>query len=276
MHPLVEHMAPYVHVEGPAVAPGDGPRGAHPAVHVRPPCLKEFERWQAVSGGIVGMVTLSPHWPQAPQYIAHLAAHGVHVALGHTEASSTQIAAAVQAGARLSTHLGNGSHAMLHRRSNPLWTQLADDQLYASFIADGHHLSPELLKVMLRSKGLERSLIVSDVTAIGGLPAGLYDASIGGAVSLSADGRLSPNDGIGEYLAGAALPLIAGISTLVRQAGLRLDEALRLATCNPGRWVGGRGLLEAKQVADLVQFEWDGMSALPTVTGVWLNGQQMV
>ena len=275
--PLVARMVPYVHVEGPAIAPEDGPRGAHPAAHVRAPDVEEFRRWQAASDGLVGMVTLSPHWPQAPAYIAALVAAGVHVALGHTDASAEQIGAAVDAGARLSTHLGNGSHAQINRRRNPLWTQLAEDRLCASFIADGHHLGRDALKVMLRAKGLERALIVSDATAIGGMPPGRYDASIGGAVSLSADGRLSPNDGSGEYLAGAALPLFSGVATLVRQSGLALGDALLLATRNPGRWVGGRGVLAPGQPADLVRFEFDpDRPGAPRVTGVWSGGVQVV
>ncbi|MBC7705643.1 MAG: amidohydrolase family protein [Rhodoferax sp.] len=275
--PLVARMVPYVHVEGPAIAPEDGPRGAHPAAHVRAPDLQEFHRWQAASDGLVGMVTVSPHWPQAPTYIAALVAAGVHVALGHTDASAAQITAAVDAGARLSTHLGNGLHAQINRRRSPLWSQLVEDRLCASYIADGHHLSDQVLKVMLRAKGLERSLIVSDATAIGGLPPGRYDASIGGAVSLSADGRLSPNDGSGEYLAGAALPLFSGVATLMRQAGLGLGDALMLATRNPGRWVGGRGVLAPGQRADLVRFEFaPDLPGAPRVTGVWAGGVQMV
>jgi len=276
LYPLVARMAPYVHVEGPHIAPENGPRGAHPAAHVRPPNIAEFERWQAASGGLVGMVTLSPHWPEALPYIAHLTAAGVHVALGHTDASAAQIVAAVDAGARLSTHLGNGSHALINRRRNPLWVQLAEDRLCASFIADGHHLDRDALKVMLRAKGLERALLVSDTTAIGGMPAGIYDASIGGKVQLTADGRLSMNDGTGQYLAGAALPLIAGLATLVRQVGLNLPDALTLATANPGRWVGGRGLLAPGQPADLLRFEWNEATAIPQITGVWLGGRQMV
>ena len=275
--PQVARMVPYVHVEGPSIAPEDGPRGAHPAAHVRPPSLEEFGRWQAASDGLVGMVTLSPHWPQTPAYIAALVAAGVHVALGHTDASAGQITAAVDAGARLSTHLGNGLHAQINRRRSPLWTQLVEDRLCASYIADGHHLSDEVLQVMLRAKGLERSLIVSDATAIGGLPPGRYDASIGGAVSLSADGRLSPNDGSGEYLAGAALPLFSGVATLVRRAGLGLGNALLLATRNPGRWVGGRGVLAPGRPADLLRFEFDpDLPGAPRVTGVWSAGVQVV
>ena len=276
LDPVVANMVPYVHVEGPAIAPEDGPRGAHPAAHVRAPSVAEFERWQQASGSVVGMVTLSPHWPESAAYISHLVASGVHVALGHTDASPAQIVAAVDAGARISTHLGNGMYAMINRRRNPFWAQLVDDRLCASFIADGHHLAPDLLKVMLRSKGLGQSMIVSDATAIGGMSAGHYQASIGGAVTLSANGRLSMDDGSDQYLAGAALPLLAGVANLVRDGGLGLSDALGLATVQPGRWVGGRGLLAPGQPADLIRFNWDTTMVAPQLTGVWLGGQSMI
>ena len=276
LDPVVANMVPYVHVEGPSIAPEDGPRGAHPAAHVRAPSVAEFDRWQQASGSVVGMVTLSPHWPESAAYISHVVASGVHVALGHTDASPAQIVAAVDAGARISTHLGNGMYAMINRRRNPFWAQLVDDRLCASFIADGHHLAPDLLKVMLRSKGLGQSMIVSDATAIGGMSAGHYQASIGGAVTLSANGRLSMNDGSDQYLAGAALPLLAGVANLVRDGGLGLSDALGLATVQPGRWVGGRGLLAPGQPADLIRFNWDTTMVAPQLTGVWLGGQSMI
>jgi N-acetylglucosamine-6-phosphate deacetylase len=275
-HPIVRRMVPFVHVEGPHIAPEDGPRGAHPVEHVRPPSLDEFARWQAASGGLVGLVTLSPHWAGATEYIAGLVRQGVRVSIGHTAANAAQIAAAVEAGARLSTHLGNGSHATMNRRENHLWPQLADDRLTAMFIADGHHLSPHLLKVMLRAKGLDRALVVSDTVALGGMPAGRYRTPVGGAVILREDGFLGLDDGTGNYLAGAALPMLAAIPVLVHQGGLTLAEAVRLMTANPGRWTGGRGEFKAGAEADLVQFEWDGSSSLPVVRAVWLAGERVV
>ncbi|KGM33979.1 N-acetylglucosamine-6-phosphate deacetylase, partial [Inquilinus limosus] len=187
--PLIAHMIPAVHVEGPHISPEDGPRGAHPRDQVRPPDLAEFDRWQAACGGLVGLVTLSPHHDGAPDYIRGLTARGVLVAIGHTDASPAQIAAAVEAGAALSTHLGNGIAATLPRHPNPIWSQLAEDRLTASFIADGHHLPADVLKAMLRAKGLERAVLVSDAAALGGLAPGLYDQPVGGRVELTADGR---------------------------------------------------------------------------------------
>jgi N-acetylglucosamine-6-phosphate deacetylase len=225
---------------------------------------------------LVKLVTLSPHWPEAPVYIGHLVKAGVTVSLGHTSADAAHIAAAVEAGASLSTHLGNGSHAMLNRRHNHLWPQLADDRLTAMFIADGHHLTPAQLRVMLRAKGPGRSLVVSDTVALGGMAPGKYETTIGGKVVLREDGFLAIDDGTGDYLAGAASPLVAAIPVLVNQVGLSLAEALDLLTTSPGRQVGGRGVLAAGQPADLLALRWDGSNSVPAVAGVWLRGDQVV
>jgi N-acetylglucosamine-6-phosphate deacetylase len=275
-YPEVAAMVAGIHVEGPHIAPEDGPRGAHPAADVRAPSVAEFDRWQQAAGGLVKLVTLSPHWSEAPAYIRRLVKAGVTVSLGHTSADAAQIAAAVEAGASLSTHLGNGSHAMLNRRHNHLWPQLADDRLTAMFIADGHHLTPAQLKVMLRAKGAGRTLFVSDTVALGGMAPGKYETPIGGKVVLYASGFLAIDDGTRSYLAGAASPLVAAIPVLVNQVGLTLGEAVELMTSSPGRQVGGRGVLAAGQPADLVALRWDGSNSVPAVAGVWLRGNQVV
>jgi N-acetylglucosamine-6-phosphate deacetylase len=270
--PVLAHSIPFAHVEGPHVSPEDGPRGAHPREHVRPPDLAEFRRWQEASGGLVGMVTLSPHDDAATSYIRALAAGGVRVAIGHTNASPDQITAAVDAGAVLSTHLGNGAAASLPRHPNLLWTQLAEDRLTATFIADGHHLPADTFRAMLRAKGIERSVLVSDSVALGGMPPGLYEQPIGGRVELTADGRLGL---VGTpFLAGAVRPLADGVALAVRMARIRLDEALRLATANPGRFVGGRGVVRVGAPADLVRFRWSPDERTLAIETVLVQGRE--
>ena len=253
-YPLVKRAVPFAHVEGPFISRHDGPRGAHPAAHVRDADITEYERWQAASGGLVGLLTLSPHSDAAIELVRHAAGQGVHVALGHTDATPEQIHAAAAAGATLSTHLGNGASAMLPRHPNVIWAQLADDRLTATLIGDSHHLPADTLRVMLRAKGLERALLVSDVAAPGGLEPGIYHQTIGGRVELQANGRLgTPGT---PYLAGAALPLGDCVARTVGMTGLSLAQVLGLATRNPGRFAGGRGKLEVGAAADLILFEW--------------------
>src|SRR5262249_34602910 len=128
---------PRFHLEGPYISPEDGPRGAHPKEFVRKPDWDEFRRWQDSAGGRIKLVTLAPELEGALSFIEKLAESAIVVSIGHTAASRMQIRDAVSAGAKLSTHLGNGSHAVLPRHDNYIWEQLAAEELWASVICDG-------------------------------------------------------------------------------------------------------------------------------------------
>jgi N-acetylglucosamine-6-phosphate deacetylase len=272
--PLTRHAIPFVHVEGPHLSDQDGPRGVHPREHIRPPDLAEFLRWQEACDGLVGMVTVSPHFEGSTGYIRELVARGVRVAIGHTHATPEQVRAAADAGATLSTHLGNGAHAVLPRHPNYVWAQLADDRLCAGFIADGHHLPADTLVAMLRAKGLRRSLLVSDATTLAGSPPGVYHTSVGGEVELSPDGRLSYRGT--PFLAGAARPVTDGVAHVANLGPFSLAEALELATRSPGRFVGDRGVLEVGAPADLITFTWRPGDTTLTIDRVWVAGQEVV
>ena len=268
---LVRHAVPFVHVEGPSISSLDGPRGAHPLPHVRAPLLAEFGRWQDASGGLVGLVTLAPEYAEAPDYIRAVTKTGVLVALGHSAALPEHIEAAAAAGAQLSTHLGNGAAAMLPRHPNFIWSQLADDRLTATFIADGHHLPADTFKAMLRAKGLDRAVLVSDSVSLAGMPPGRYEQPVGGTVEVSADGRIGVADT--PYLAGAGMPLCGNVAMAIKMAGLSLADGLQLATANPGRFVGGRGRLEIGAVADLVRFSWQPGDRQLTIESTYSMGR---
>jgi N-acetylglucosamine-6-phosphate deacetylase len=264
------HAMPRIHIEGPWIASEDGPRGAHPPEHVRPPDSAEFERWQQASGGIIGMVTLSPHYQQAPAVTAALVARGITVAIGHTAANDAQIDAVVSAGASLSTHLGNGIASTLQRHPNPIWTQLGDDRLHASLIADGFHLAPAVFRSMLRAKGLGRTVLVSDSAQPAGLPPGRYDG-VGGTVELTGKGRLGI---VGtEYLAGSGMNLAQCVARAISMGGIGLGEALLLATRNPGRFLGGYGRLEVGAPADLISFRWAEGATTLEIVDIVANGK---
>ena len=272
-HWLVAEMVCGVHIEGPSVSYMDGPRGAHPLAHVRPPSIAEFNRWQEASGDLVRLVTLAPEQAGAIDYIRHLSSHDVHVALGHTAASPEQVHAAAEAGARLSTHLGNGAAAILPRHPNFIWAQLADDRLTATFIVDGWHLPPDTFKAMLRAKGMDHSVLVSDTVALAGMPPGIYDQPIGGHVEVSPEGRIGVAGT--PYLAGASLPLSANVAIAIEMAGLSLADALRFATENPGRFVDDRGRLEVGARADLFTFEWSAGARRLAVLETWVHGEKV-
>jgi N-acetylglucosamine-6-phosphate deacetylase len=226
------------HVEGPHIGPEDGPRGAHPARWVRRPDIDEFARWQDATGGKIRIVTLSPHWPEACAYISAVTKTGVVASIGHTGANAEQIARAVDAGATLSTHLGNAAHKMVPKFPNCLWDQLAEDRLSASFIVDGLHLDPSFLRVALRAKSVERTILVTDAAAPAGAVPGRY--RLGELdVEMTGDDRVVLAGT--QKLAGSALRMNVAIGNLVKVGGVSLRDAVRTATTNPARVIGLEG-----------------------------------
>lgn len=231
--PLVGQSVAGIHLEGPFLSTQDGPRGAHNLEHIKAPDWSLFQRWQDAAQGRIRLVTLSPEWKHADDFIRHCVAEDVVVSIGHTAASAEQVASAVNAGARMSTHLGNGTHLMLPRHPNYLWEQLAQDSLWCAMIADGEHLPLSVLKVFICAKG-ERAMLVSDVTCHAGMPAGRYRSHIGGEVILSAEGRLSMAENP-ALLAGSAQGLLHGINTLVKNDLVSVAEAIEMGSRRPAQ-----------------------------------------
>jgi N-acetylglucosamine-6-phosphate deacetylase len=247
-----------IHLEGPFLSPEDGPRGAHDRQYIKAPDWELFQRWQDTACGRIRLVTLSPEWPGAGAFIERCVESGVFVSIGHTAASPEQIRDAVSAGARMSTHLGNGSHLMLPRHPNYIWEQLALDDLHACMIADGFHLPDSVMKVMLRVKQ-SKAMLVSDAVYLCGMPPGEYENHIGGNVVLTPEGRLYVKENP-KLLAGSALMLHHGIARLARTGIAGLSEAWEMASLRPSSFMGlpsSAGIVPGAP-ADLVLFAWDG------------------
>lgn len=244
-----------IHLEGPFLSLEDGPRGAHPKTFVKAPDWDLFEKWQTTAEGRIRIITLSPEWPESIDFIKRCVASGVVVAIGHTSASPEQIRCAVDAGARMSTHLGNASHALLPRHSNYVWEQLASEQLWSTLIADGFHLPDALLKIFLKVKP-DKSILVSDATSYADLPAGAYSGHIGGDVVLDSSGRLYMAESP-QMLAGSAQSLLWCVNQLLRKHIVPLSEAWEMASLKPMEAVFGAvtNSLEIGNPADLVVFE---------------------
>ena len=260
----VDGAIPGIHVEGPYISSEDGPRGAHMLQYVRDPDWDEFRRWQETSGGKIRILTLAPERSGAIRFIEKVVESGVIVSLGHTAAEPTHIDAAIKAGARMSTHLGNGSHSMLPRHSNYIWEQLSRDELWMGFMADGHHLPPSVVKCLVRAKGLNRSILVSDAVALAGMPPGRYDGEAISGVEDPREVDLSPEGKISlagtPYLAGAGLLIDSGVQNAVGFCDIPLSQAVRMASYNPARALGieGKtGSLDSGKSADMVLLRWD-------------------
>jgi N-acetylglucosamine-6-phosphate deacetylase len=242
------------HLEGPYISPEDGPRGAHARQHVRPPDWEEFLRLQESARGLIRLVTLAPEWPGATWFIERLVQSGVVVALGHTAATPAQVREGVAAGARLSTHLGNGSHAMLPRHENYLWEQLADDRLWASLITDGFHLPRAVVRCVVRVKTPARIILTCDASSLAGSPPGRY-REWDQEFEVCADGRvIVPGT---PFLAGSGVFTDDCLSKVIDFAGVSLADAIDMAGARPRELLGYPAVaLEAGAPADLVLFSW--------------------
>jgi N-acetylglucosamine-6-phosphate deacetylase len=230
-------MVPGFHLEGPFLSPLPGYAGCHPAEAMLDPDPALLARLVRGLRRPVRLLTLAPERPGAPALIRWAVGQGMLVALGHTAAAAAAIAAAVRAGARLSTHLGNALPQPQPKFLNPLMAQLAEDGLTAGFIADGIHVPPTALKVMLRAKGPRRAVLVTDATAAAAAPPGLYGFA-GMRIERSADGSVRvPGSPV---LAGSALRLDQAVRNLVGWGLAGPAAAMRLAADRPAALLGWR------------------------------------
>lgn len=227
---IVEACVGGIHLEGPFISPQPGAKGAHNEAFIKAPDWELFSRFQKAAGGRIKIITLAPEWETAPEFIEKAVRSGVVVSIGHSLADSLQIKRAVEAGARMSTHLGNGIPLMLKRHPNMIWDQLAEENLTTSIIADGIHLPDAFIKVVKKVKG-DALMVVSDATCYAGMPPGEYHSHIGGDVVLDENKRVSLKGEPG-LLAGAAKSLLENLETLLEHNLCNLGEAWRMASVN--------------------------------------------
>jgi N-acetylglucosamine-6-phosphate deacetylase len=253
--PVVAAALPGFHLEGPYISPDDGPRGAHATEYVRDPDIGEFRRLQDAAGGRIRLVTLAPERPRATSLIQELTRAGVVVAIGHTAATPARIRDAVAAGARLSTHLGNGSHAVLPRHDNYVWEQLAADELWASFIPDGHHLPASIVKTIVRVKTPGRAIITCDASSLAGLAPGRY-REWGAEFEVQPGGKVVvPGT---PFLAGSGVFTDVCVANAIHMAGVSLRDAIDMAGARPRELLGlPQNELAVGATGPLMLFDWE-------------------
>ncbi len=274
-YPELACAIPGIHIEGPFISSEDGPRGIHDLRYVRKPDYDEFVEWQDAAGGRIRQLTIAPELPGALDFIRRVSSEGVIISIGHTAADPKIIRESVKAGASMSTHLGNGSHGMLPRLKNYIWEQLAADELSASIITDGFHLPPSVVKIILRTKGLDRLIIVSDIVVMGGMKPGIYKRG-GIDVEVCEDGHLGFAGT--EYLAGSGHLLNFSLAWLMNEIRLSPGDAVTLCTSNPQRlFFPSEPVPELKpgNTADLTLFNWDRGDPQIEVLTTWRQGKKV-
>ena len=250
-----------MHVEGPYISPEDGYRGVHQQRFVRNPDPAELERFQRAARGFIRLVTIAPERPGAEAFTRAAVAMGIRVAMGHTGATAAETARAADAGLTLCTHLFNGCVQLVDRHANVIYAQLAEDRLWGCFIADGHHVPMPALRVGLRAKRWQHSILVSDISRFSGLPDGTYEME---------NRQVEKRDG-GVFvkgsplLSGAARTLDEDVALLAREREFGIERCLLMATAHPAAALGEAGWAEigVGRRGLLAVFAWDGRELAP-------------
>ena len=226
---------PGMHVEGPFLSSQPGAVGAHNPDWTAAPSVEVFEKILRWSGGFIKLFTLSPELPGADGVARAARAAGVAVSLGHTLGTTEDLHRLTQAGARAFTHLGNALPPQLPKFANPIWPALASDDLTAMLIADGHHLTDEFLKAVIRAKGIDRVIITSDASPVAGMPPGKYQA-LGNEIVIETNGRLhNPKKGC---LVGSSATMLQCMNYLASLGFVTREELLRVGFFNPVQLAG--------------------------------------
>lgn len=224
-----------LHLEGPFISREAGIRGAHNPSWIIPPDISRFNRYMELAKGRIRMLTIAADVPGAEDLCRHATKMGVAVSLGHHNATSGDLERMVEAGAKSLTHLGNGIPEQIPRHENPVFAGLANDDLSAMIITDGHHLPLSLIKTIIRAKGISGIVIVSDSSPIAGLPPGEYEA-LSNRVRLEPDGKLfNPETG---YLVGSSATMKQCIEFLERCDFLTEEDLVTVGFRNPLELIG--------------------------------------
>lgn len=246
-----------IHLEGPFLNPEK--RGAHPAEHLRPLTLEQVKQVMGDRPDFITVLTLAPELDSTQQIIPYLKSLGITVSLGHSQATAAQAKTAFQQGASMVTHAFNAMPGLHHREPGLLGAALTTPGVHCGFIADGHHVSPLMLELLIRlcrSKDPQRAIaqdlfLVSDALAPLGLPDGMYpwddrQIQVTAGTARLLDGTLS----------GTTLPLLVGVQNLVQWGICPPGEAIALATEAPRKAIGLPGM-GIGQPAHLLRWHYD-------------------
>jgi N-acetylglucosamine-6-phosphate deacetylase len=235
-----------VHLEGPYIDAAK--KGAQPEEHVRTAAVGDYQDFFSL--GNIRMISLAPEIEENKPLIGFARSRGASVVVGHSSATYEQMVEAVKLGVNGATHTFNQMEGIHHRKPGTAGAVLMLEEIYAQFIADGVHLHPAIVSMIVRLKGAERAVVITDAIRGAGMPDGEYE--LGGQKIVVKEGAVRLVDGT---LAGSCLTMDQGVRNVVAFAGRPLAEAVRMATLTPARAIGvadHKGSLDPGKDADIV------------------------
>lgn len=224
-----------LHVEGPFISKLPGAVGAHNPDWVQPPSVDVLEQLQNWADGRIQILTIAAESNGAVELAARAVEMGITVSLGHHLPDERDLQRLVRVGAKALTHLGNGMPNLIDRHRNQIQMGMAEDELTAMIITDGHHLPAYLIKNIIRAKGTDRVVVVSDASPLAGIPPGHYEA-MGNKVILEESGLLhNPQK---QCMVGSSGTMLECMNYLASLNILSLDDLLKLGFYGPMKLLG--------------------------------------
>ncbi|WP_188454305.1 N-acetylglucosamine-6-phosphate deacetylase [Virgibacillus oceani] len=220
-----------VHLEGPFIEKSK--KGAQPLKYIMEPNAEQFQRWQALSGNKIKTITMAPEHDKDGAFIKFLYENGVNVSSGHTSAGFSDMKQAVALGVRQVTHICNAMNGIHHRDIGVVGAAFQLEQLRAELIADGIHVSPEMLQIIYNNIGSSRLLLITDAMRAKCLQAGNYELG-GQPVTVTGD-RAVLEDGT---LAGSILKMYQGAQNMLSLSGVTIKSIVDMASANPAKQIG--------------------------------------
>ncbi len=237
-----------IHLEGPCLNPQK--RGAHPAQYLLPLTIDRLKQVLGDYASIVKVITLAPELDPTGEAIAYLRSLGITVSLGHSLATAAEANRAFDLGATMVTHAFNAMPGLHHRQPGLLGAAIVRPQVRCGFIADGEHVCPTMLQILLQASQFDRGLfLVSDALAPLGLPDGIYPWDSRHIEVKDGTARLP--DGT---LSGTTRPLLAGVQNLVQWGICSVEQAIAMATIAPRQAIDLSPLL-GQPAAHLLQWQ---------------------
>ena len=251
-----------IHLEGPFLCADY--KGAMPEHLLQKPNMELLKEYQDAAKGDIRYITVSPEVEGIPEFIPEMKKLGMVVAIGHSGADYDTARKAIANGAMAATHTGNAMK-LLHQHFPAIWgAVLEDDNLYCEIICDGRHLHPGTVRLIIKTKGLDRVVAITDSIMAAGLPDGDYKLGVNDVIVENGDAKL-PNG----VRAGSTLTMAQALRNLMAFTGEGAEIVSRLMTANPARLMGwaGKGELDVGKDADLVLLDGDYQVARTVVGG---------
>ena len=254
-----------IHMEGPCLSSADTARGSQLVVNLRRPSVEELHQMVKASEGTIRKISIAPELGGALDMIREMVKLNIVPSAAHSTATYEQAMEAVQAGLSCATHVYNGMIPLHHRRPGLLGAVLTCDEVNAELIADGQHVSPAAIEILLRCKGVDRVHLITDNTIWAGMPNGTYED--GDRTVVKEDLRACV---VGGTLVGGVAPMNLCVRNVVRSVGCSLAEAVQMASLNPVAVIGvddRKGSLKPGKDADLVVIDQEVKVYMTMVRG---------